>query len=60
MLKSVITAAVIGTFALPALAGNPAPAPADPVVIVEDTTSTGTSFLVPLLFLVLVANGLRG
>lgn len=57
MLKSALFATVISAFALPALAGNPAPVPADPVVIVEDTAATGTDFLVPLLFLVLVANG---
>ncbi|WP_179380432.1 hypothetical protein [Jannaschia marina] len=57
MLKAAFTAIALAITALPAFAGNPAPAPADPVVIVEDTSSSaGDSILVPLLFLAFVLN----
>ena len=54
-MKKLALAAVMATVASTAFAGNPAPAPVEPVVIVEDTSSSAAGIIVPLLALILIA-----
>ncbi|UWQ18277.1 hypothetical protein [Jannaschia sp. M317] len=54
-MKKLALAAALSVAATTAFAGNIAPAPVEPVVIVEDTSSSAGGILVPLLALVLLA-----
>ncbi|MFO6463803.1 hypothetical protein ACK8OR_05390 [Jannaschia sp. KMU-145] len=55
-MRSILTAAAIATMlATPSVAGNLAPAPVDPVVIVEDTSSSSQAILVNVLTIILFA-----
>ncbi|WP_298433564.1 hypothetical protein [uncultured Jannaschia sp.] len=55
-MRSILTAAAIATtLATPSAAGNLAPAPVDPVVIVEDTSSSSQAILVNVLTIILFA-----
>ena len=54
-MKKIALAAALSVAASTAFAGNPAPAPVEPVVIVEDTSSSGGGVLVPLLAVILLA-----
>ena len=54
-MKKLALAAALSVIASTAFAGNPAPAPVEPVVIVEDTSSSGGGVLVPLLAVILLA-----
>ncbi|SFI41803.1 hypothetical protein [Jannaschia pohangensis] len=54
-----LAAAIAVATATTAAAGNTAPAPVEPQVIVSDTSSSaGEGYIVPLLFLVFLANAL--
>ncbi|SFJ68007.1 hypothetical protein [Jannaschia pohangensis] len=54
-MKKLALAAVLSATASVAFAGNPAPAPIEPVVIVEDTSSSSAGIIVPILALILLA-----
>ncbi|MGB3406393.1 MAG: hypothetical protein WBA67_02775 [Jannaschia sp.] len=54
-MKKLALAAALAVVASTAFAGNPAPAPVEPVVIVEDTSSSAGGIIVPLLALILIA-----
>lgn len=54
-MKKLALAAALSVAATTAFAGNPAPAPVEPVVIVEDTSSSAGGIIVPLLALILLA-----
>lgn len=54
-MKTLALAAALSVASTAAFAGNPAPAPIQPVVIVEDTSSSAGGIIVPLLALVLIA-----
>ena len=56
-MKKLALAAALSVVASAGFAGNPAPAPMEPAVIVEDAGSSG-GVLVPLLALVLLAAAL--
>lgn len=54
-MKKLALAAVLTAAATTAFAGNPAPAPVEPVVIVEDTSSSSAGIIVPILAVILLA-----
>ncbi len=54
-MKKLALAAALSVVATAGFAGSPAPAPLDPVVIVEDTSSSAGGLLVPLMALILLA-----
>ncbi|CTQ33283.1 hypothetical protein [Jannaschia rubra] len=54
-MKKLALAAVLSATATTAFAGNIAPAPVEPVVIVEDTSSSSTGIVVPILAIILLA-----
>ena len=54
-MKKLALAAAFSVVATAGFAGTPAPAPLDPVVIVEDTSSSAGGILVPLLAILLLA-----
>ncbi|MFO6465055.1 hypothetical protein [uncultured Jannaschia sp.] len=54
-MKKLALAAVLTGAATTAFAGNIAPAPVEPVVIVEDTSSSSAGIVVPILALILLA-----
>ena len=57
-MKRLILVGTLSAFASQASAGNPEPAPLDPVVVIEETASSGGGILVPLLSLILLAAAL--
>ncbi|GIT91492.1 hypothetical protein JANAI62_19490 [Jannaschia pagri] len=54
-MKKLALAAAMSVAATAAFAGNPAPAPVEPVVIVEDTSSSAGGIIVPILAVILLA-----
>ncbi|MEM9797697.1 MAG: hypothetical protein AAF919_14490 [Pseudomonadota bacterium] len=54
-MKKIALAAALSMAATTAFAGNPEPAPIDPVVIVEDTSSSSAGVVVPIIALILLA-----
>jgi len=54
-MKKLALAAALSVASTAAFAGNPAPAPVEPVVIVEDTSSSSAGIIVPILAIILLA-----
>ncbi|WP_179381089.1 hypothetical protein [Jannaschia marina] len=54
-MKKLALAAALSVASTAAFAGNPAPAPVEPVVIVEDTSSSSAGIIVPILAILLLA-----
>lgn len=54
-MKKLALAAVLSAASTTAFAGNIAPAPIEPVVIVEDTSSSSAGIIVPILAIILLA-----
>jgi hypothetical protein len=54
-MKKLALAAALSVASTAAFAGNIAPAPVEPVVIVEDTSSSSAGIIVPILAIILLA-----
>lgn len=54
-MKKLALAAALTVASTAAFAGNVAPAPVEPVVIVEDTSSSSAGIIVPILAIILLA-----
>lgn len=54
-MKKLALAAALTVASTAAFAGNVAPAPVEPVVIVEDTSSSSAGVIVPILAIILLA-----
>ena len=54
-MKKIALAAALSVASTAAFAGNVAPAPVEPVVIVEDTSSSSAGIVVPILAIILLA-----
>ena len=59
MTRTVLAAALALSLATPALAGNVAPAPTEPVVVTPEPAPADQSWVIPLLAIILFAGGLN-
>jgi hypothetical protein len=57
-MKKIALAAAMSLAATAAFAGNIEPTPVEPIVIVEDTSSSAGGIIVPVLALILIATAI--